>query len=95
MAEAGTTEETSRRSSTGRGPAAYIHNVVLCPRLAKLDLAEEALGHGGERLLGPWLEPIDDDAIDERGESSGPYLDWVADGREAEDDVQIVSHQIC
>ena len=42
-----------------------------------------------ERLLGPRLEPVDDNAVDERREAARAHADRVADRREAEDHVQV------
>ena len=53
-----------------------------------LDGLQKLAAHGIQGLLRPGLEPVDDRAVDERGELEAAHAERVADGREAQHDVQ-------
>ena len=59
-----------------------------------LEVAHEVARDVGERLLGPRQEPVDGAAVDERGELLRARAELVADGREAEDEVQVGAHAV-
>ena len=58
------------------------------------NLREESTGDGDERLVRPRLEPVDDGAVDERGEVPRADPELVTDGREAEAHVQVLPHLV-
>ena len=57
--------------------------------LDAVDRGEELLRHRLQRVLRPRGEPIDGAAVDERGELAQPRAEGVADGRHAQDHVQV------
>ena len=58
------------------------------------DVAQEALGDGDERLLGPVEEPVARRAGRERRELAAPVAHLVADGRHAQANVQQRAHAV-
>ena len=57
-----------------------------------LDLGEEAVGDGDERLLRPREEPVDARAVGERGEAAAARAELLAHGRHAAHDVHEPPH---
>lgn len=55
-------------------------------------LCQEALRNRDERLTGPRVEPVDDRAVDDRGELARARAEGVAHGRHAHDHVQVGPH---
>ena len=59
-----------------------------------LGLLQELRGHGEQSLLGPWMEPVNDCAVDESRELLGSVSEGVTDGREAERHVKVLADAI-
>jgi len=59
-----------------------------------LEVLDEGLGHGNKSLLRPGQEPVDTALVEEGRELSGSLSELLADGGEAQHDVQVVSHLV-
>eukprot|EP00982_Pelagococcus_subviridis_P002511 19187-Pelagococcus_subviridis.AAC.2 len=66
----------------------------MCRLVDVRDVREEPPGDGDERLVRPRLEPVDDGAVDERGEVSRAHAEFVADGGEAQAHVQVLANLV-
>ena len=65
------------------------HQLTIVFDLNRLkDLARD----GEQRFVWPAVEPVDGAAVDQRGEHAAAHAESAADGRHAEDDVQVGAH---
>mmetsp|Transcript_22984 Transcript_22984/g.36140 ORF Transcript_22984/g.36140 Transcript_22984/m.36140 type:complete len:289 (-) Transcript_22984:1718-2584(-) len=74
----------------------HVHHEVVLGLLGALNgvVADEALGHGDQRLLRPGEEPVDGRPRDQARELSGADWEFRVQGRHAEHKVQVVTHAV-
>lgn len=73
-----------------------LHQVHLCllVSIQLLELLDEGLCYRNEGLFGPRKEPVNRALVEKSGEFSKPVSEFLADGREAKTNVQIVSDSV-